>query len=131
VNEDESDAALRRTLDRLALSEWSEAAEACVDSVFVVGERAAVVLLLNGYYEYSVYFQRAGRRNDARLGPAPSGPDPEILLTRHDATGGLPCLGSVTAIRSHASGTWLAFAARNSAAREGRLETLGAAGLVG
>ena len=56
-SDDKPDDALPRSLERLALAEWSEAAEARVDSVVVVGDRAGVILLLNGDYEYSVYFQ--------------------------------------------------------------------------
>jgi hypothetical protein len=45
-------------LERLALAEWSEAAQARAHSVIVVGRWAAVNLLVNGDYEYSVQFQR-------------------------------------------------------------------------
>jgi hypothetical protein len=48
----------RHTLERLALAEWSTAADARVDSVHVIGDRAAVVLLLSPDYEYSVFFER-------------------------------------------------------------------------
>ncbi len=51
----------RQRLERLALADWSEAAEARVDSVIVLGRRAAVNLLVNGDYEYSVNFRREER----------------------------------------------------------------------
>jgi hypothetical protein len=54
------DEAARKALERLALSDYTEAAQAVVDDVVLVGDRAAVILLLNGDYEYSVYFQRGG-----------------------------------------------------------------------
>ncbi len=53
----EDDVADRRTLERLALAEWSEAADARVVSVTVVGDRAEVALVVNGDYEYWAYFQ--------------------------------------------------------------------------
>lgn len=58
---------MRQRLERLALDGWSEAAEAQVDSVIVVGRRATVNLLVNGDYEYSVHFQRdeRGQWNEA------------------------------------------------------------------
>ncbi len=55
---DSVDDAQRQRLERLALADWSEAAEAQVHSVIVVGRRAAVNLLVNGDYEYSEYFQQ-------------------------------------------------------------------------
>jgi hypothetical protein len=48
----------RRRLERLALAEWSEAADARVVSVTVAGDRAEVALHVNGDYEYWMYFQR-------------------------------------------------------------------------
>ena len=45
-------------LERLALAERSTAADARVDAVHVVGDQAAVVLLLGPDHEYSVFFQR-------------------------------------------------------------------------
>ena len=48
----------RRTLERLATAEWSEVAGARVVSISVVGQRAEVSLLVNGDYEYWIYFQR-------------------------------------------------------------------------
>ena len=57
----------RQRLMRLALADWSEAAEARVDSVVVSDDLAAVNLLVNGDYEYSVHFQRNehGQWNEA------------------------------------------------------------------
>lgn len=52
------DIADRRTLERLALAEYSEAAAARVISITVRGKRAEVALLVNGDYEYWEYFQR-------------------------------------------------------------------------
>jgi hypothetical protein len=52
------DAADRQRLERLALADWSEAAEVRVDSVIMLGRRAAVNVLLAGAYEYSVNFQQ-------------------------------------------------------------------------
>lgn len=49
----------RQRLVRLALAAWSEAADAQVVSVIASKSRAAVNLLLNGDYEYTVYFQRS------------------------------------------------------------------------
>lgn len=48
----------RRTLLRLALAEWPQAAAARVVSVAVVGNRAEVALVVNDSYEYWAYFQR-------------------------------------------------------------------------
>jgi hypothetical protein len=48
----------RRALERVALADWSAAAEARVDEVLVAGRRAAVVLLLNGDYEYTILLCR-------------------------------------------------------------------------
>ena len=48
----------RQRLVQLALADWSDAAEARVDSVIMSSRRAAVNLFVNGGYEYSVYFQR-------------------------------------------------------------------------
>jgi hypothetical protein len=61
------DAAERSRLERLAVAGWSAAAGAHVDSVVVLGGRAAVNLLLNGHYAYAVYFQRddTGKWDDA------------------------------------------------------------------
>lgn len=49
-----------RTLERLALAEWSASAAAEVVSSTVVGDRAEVRLLVNGDYEYWQYYQRLG-----------------------------------------------------------------------
>ncbi len=43
---------------RLALSDWSTAADARVDSVIVSTKRVAVNLFVNGDYEYVVFLQR-------------------------------------------------------------------------
>ncbi|WP_448638247.1 hypothetical protein [Geodermatophilus sp. URMC 63] len=51
------DPAERQRLVRLALSDWSSAADARVDSVIVSTKRVAVNLLVNGDYEYVVFFQ--------------------------------------------------------------------------
>ena len=48
---DALDDAERQELERLALADWSEAAEARVDPLIVLGRRAAVNLLLTGDYE--------------------------------------------------------------------------------
>lgn len=48
----------RAALERLAVANWSEAAEARIASVVVAGRAAAVNLFVNGDYEYSVTFQR-------------------------------------------------------------------------
>ncbi len=48
----------RRTLEWLALADWSESADARVVSVTVVGDRAEVALFVADDYEYWVYFQR-------------------------------------------------------------------------
>ena len=48
----------RSRLARLAVADWSEAAEAYVDWVVVLCGRAAVNLFLNGDHAYAVYFQR-------------------------------------------------------------------------
>lgn len=48
----------RRTVQRLALSEWSPQAAARVVSVGVVGRRAEVALVVNDGYEYWAYFRR-------------------------------------------------------------------------
>lgn len=48
----------RAALEGLALSDWSPAAGARVDSVVVEGALAAVNLLVNGDYEYSMTFRR-------------------------------------------------------------------------
>ena len=48
----------RQRLVRLALADWSAAAEARVDSVIVSTRRAAVNLFVNGDYAYSVHFRR-------------------------------------------------------------------------
>ncbi len=53
------DDAEQQRLVRLALADWSEAADARVDSVIVSNNRAAVNLFVNGDYEYSVYFQQS------------------------------------------------------------------------
>ena len=53
-----SDDAQQR-LVRLALADWSEAADARVGSIIVSSDRAAVNLFVNGDYEYSVCFQRS------------------------------------------------------------------------
>lgn len=47
-----------RSLERLALSEWSSSASARVVSITVAGDRAEVALLVDGDYEYWLYFQR-------------------------------------------------------------------------
>jgi hypothetical protein len=52
------DDAERQRLARLVLADWSEAAGARVDSVIVSGRRAAVNVLVNGDYEYSVIFEQ-------------------------------------------------------------------------
>ncbi len=52
------DDADRQRLVRLALADWSAAADARVDSVVVSTRRAAVNLFVNGDYAYSVYFRR-------------------------------------------------------------------------
>jgi hypothetical protein len=59
--DDAPDAADRATLERLALANWSPAAEARVESVVVAGRSAAVNLLVNGDYEYSAIFRRDER----------------------------------------------------------------------
>ena len=51
----------RRTLERLALAEWPEPAGARVIAVTVAGNRAQVVLSVNGDYEHWTYFQRDER----------------------------------------------------------------------
>ena len=56
--EDDLDGAERQRLVRLALADWSEAAEARVDSVLVSKSRAVVNLLVNADYEYCIYFMR-------------------------------------------------------------------------
>jgi hypothetical protein len=77
---DRSHEATRRTLGRLALSESSAAAQARVDDVVFSGGRAAVVLLLNGDQEYSIYFQRD--RQGWREASSSSGRvDPSTLAT--------------------------------------------------
>ena len=53
-----SDAEAERTLERLALVEWSENANARVVSVTIAGNRAEVALVVNGDYGYWMYFQR-------------------------------------------------------------------------
>ena len=45
-------------MERLALADWSPAAEARVESIVVAGRAAAVNLFVNGDYEYSVNFRR-------------------------------------------------------------------------
>ncbi|WP_091237838.1 hypothetical protein [Klenkia soli] len=45
-------------LHELALAEWPPAAEARVISVSFVGPTAEVVLVVNGDYEYWMYFTR-------------------------------------------------------------------------
>jgi hypothetical protein len=52
------DDAERLSLERLALAEWPEAAAARVVSVTVVGDRAEVVEVVNGSYDYWAYFRR-------------------------------------------------------------------------
>lgn len=48
----------RSALERLALADWSPAAEAQVESVIFGDRCAAVNLLVNGDYAYSVTFWR-------------------------------------------------------------------------
>jgi hypothetical protein len=50
------DDAERQRLVRSALADWSEAADARVDSVILSKSRAAVNLFVNGDYEYCMYF---------------------------------------------------------------------------
>ncbi len=52
------DDAERQRLVRLALSDWSTAVDARVDSVIVSTKRGAVNLFVNGDYEYVVFFQK-------------------------------------------------------------------------
>jgi hypothetical protein len=59
-SQDGPDGADRQRLVRLALADWSEAAEAHVDSVLVSKSRAAVNLLVNGDYEYCIYLLPGG-----------------------------------------------------------------------
>lgn len=59
ISQDGLDDAEQQRLARLALADWSEAADAWVDSVIVSNNRAAVNLLVNGDYVYSVYFQQS------------------------------------------------------------------------
>ena len=58
--QDGLDGVERQRLVQLALSDWSAAADARVDSVVVSSSRAAVNLFVNGDYEYTVYFRRNG-----------------------------------------------------------------------
>src|SRR5690242_703535 len=48
----------KRTLEQLALAEWSGSAEAELVSVNIEGDRAEVGLLVNGGYEYWTYYLR-------------------------------------------------------------------------
>src|SRR4051794_22555041 len=48
----------RRILERLALAEWSEDADARIVSVTVAGDRAEVALVVNGDHDHWTYFQR-------------------------------------------------------------------------
>jgi hypothetical protein len=73
----------RRTLEWLALADWSESADARVVSVTVVGDRAEVALFVADDYEYWVYFQRepqgwyqtvSGNAPDVRLGRPEANP---------------------------------------------------------
>jgi hypothetical protein len=48
----------QKRLERLALADWSEPARAEVVSMTVSGDRAEVALLVNGDYQYWIYFQR-------------------------------------------------------------------------
>ena len=82
--EDGVDNAERQRLERLALADWSEAAEAQVHSVIVLGRRAAVNLLINGDCEYSEYFQRDERGQWYEAGSASGHVDRFTLEDRWD-----------------------------------------------
>ena len=56
--QDEPESADRSALERLALADWSSAADARIESVVLMNRFAAVNLYVNGDYEYSVIFQR-------------------------------------------------------------------------
>jgi hypothetical protein len=84
---DRVDIADRRTLERLALAEWSEAADARVVSVTVVGNRAEVALVVNGDYEYWAYFQcdeQGWYETVAGVGPTVDWDDPSNIQWGED-----------------------------------------------
>jgi hypothetical protein len=77
----------RQRLERLALADWSEAASAEVVSLTVAGDRAEVALLVNGDYEYWMYFQRDSRGwCETVTGNAPTAgwDDPRSIQWRSD-----------------------------------------------
>jgi|tagenome__1003787_1003787.scaffolds.fasta_scaffold20874709_5 hypothetical protein len=78
------DDAERQRLERLALADWSEAAEARVDSVIKSGRRAAVNLLVNGDYEYSVNFQKDERGQWYEAGSSSGHADRSMLEALDD-----------------------------------------------
>jgi hypothetical protein len=69
----------RQRLERLALADWSEAARAHVHSIIVLGRKAAVNLLLNGDYAYSVYFQQDERGQWDEAGSSSGHADISVL----------------------------------------------------
>jgi hypothetical protein len=78
----------RQRLERLGLDDWSEAASAQVVSVTVVGDRAEVALLINGDYEYWMYFQRDSpgwQETVTGNGPTPGWDDPGQIDWSTDA----------------------------------------------
>jgi hypothetical protein len=81
VTNGELDEAERRALERAALADWSGAAEATVDDVLVSGHRAAVVLLLNGHYEYTLLFWRNADGDWEESGSSNGRPVPGWLPT--------------------------------------------------
>jgi hypothetical protein len=77
----------QRTLERLALAEWSERAGARVVSVTVAENRAEVALLVNGEYEYWTYFQRDGHgwhETVSGVGPTAEWDDPSTIQWTDD-----------------------------------------------
>jgi hypothetical protein len=80
----DADGADHRTIERLALAEWSVGAAARVVSTRIVGLRAEVMLSVNGDYEYWAYFQRDAdghwRETVSGTGPCADWEDPSAIL---------------------------------------------------
>lgn len=64
-------------------ADWSEAADARVDSVIVSNRRAAVNLLVNGDYEYCVHFQQGEHGQWDEAGSASGHTSCFDMATRH------------------------------------------------